>query len=123
MQYQYKNAYAEYQLNPGILFFNYKQQRLTLQVAQQVVRDRLHLQRNRAYPIYCDVRNIIDTHKEARDYLAREGAALTRAVAFRISGPVSESMLHFYLQRTNPHTPTQLFFKKKPALMFLNKHR
>ncbi|MFI8378865.1 hypothetical protein [Leeuwenhoekiella sp. NPDC079379] len=96
---------------------------LTLQAAQKVVYDRLCLQGDRAYLVYCDVRNILDTDKEARDYLAREGAALTRAVAFRISGPVSESMLNFYLQRTNPHTPTQLFFKKKPALMFLNKHR
>lgn len=123
MQDLYENAYAEYRLDSEIVFISYKQQVLTLQAAQKVVYDRLFLQGDRAYLVYCDVRNILDTDKEARDYLAREGAALTRAVAFRISGPVSESMLNFYLQRTNPQIPTQLFFKKKSALFFLNKHR
>ena len=123
MRYHFENAYAEYRIKAGILFLYYKPQNcLTLQAAKKVVQDRLTVQIDKAYPVYCDVRYIIDSEKAARDYLYREGAALTKAVAFRVSDPVSESMLQFYLQRSNTQIPTRICYDKKTAVSFLENY-
>ena len=123
MRPDYENAYAEYRIKAGILFLYYKPQAcLTLHIAEQVVHDRLALQTGKTYPVYCDVRTIIDSDKEARDYLSRMGNDLIHALAFRVNYPVSEVMMQFYLKNATGKIPTQLVVDIRSAYSFLKSY-
>ncbi|PHR96761.1 MAG: hypothetical protein COA80_08510 [Leeuwenhoekiella sp.] len=120
MRPDYENAYAEYRIKTGILFLYYKSLTcLTLNAAEKVVHDRLAFQTGKAYPVYCDVRKIIDSEKEARDYLIGQGNALILAIAFRVTHPVSESITQFYLKKNKPKIPTQLVVDIRTGISFL----
>lgn len=120
MRPDYENAYAEYRIKTGILFLYYKSHTcLTLHAAEKVVHDRLAFQNGKAYPVYCDVRKIIDSEKEARDYLIRQSNALILAIAFRVNHPVSDSMIQFYLQKSNRKIPTLVVFDIRTGISFL----
>ncbi|MAZ26679.1 MAG: hypothetical protein CL868_06330 [Cytophagaceae bacterium] len=115
-----ENKYAEFWIEAEILFCIYKSgTHLDLDAAKIVVKDRLMAQLDIAYPVYCDIRGIQNSEKEARDYLAREGSVLARAIAYHVHPPVSEGMLNFYLRRSRPTVPTQSFTSKEQALSFL----
>ena len=124
MRPDYENAYAEYRIKAGILFLYYKPEVcLSLKAAEEVVQDRLAVQMGQPYPVYCDVRPIIDSEKEARDFLSQNGNALVRALAFRIDYPVTEIMMQFYLQNGSAAIPTQLVFDIRTAWNFLSSFR
>lgn len=72
MERYFDNAYAELWVDKGILFLVYRPKvSLDLEAAQTIVADRLRLQGDRAYPLFCDVRNIGGCSKDARDYFAK----------------------------------------------------
>lgn len=115
-----QNDYAEFWMDKGILFFVYKAGvHVTLQAARLIVADRLQFQGEKAFPVFCDVRNIQDSEKTARDYLAREGSAMTKAVGVLVHPPVTRAMLDFYLRTNKPLVPTRVFDNREEALTYL----
>ncbi|OAZ05247.1 hypothetical protein [Flavobacterium succinicans] len=116
----YENEFARFWMANGILFFEYKPETIiNLEVAKSVVADRIFFQKEKAYPICCDVRGVIDTEKAGRDYLAKFGSLLTKAVGLLADEEVTLTISNFYLQVNKPVVPTQIFTKKEEALLFL----
>jgi hypothetical protein len=119
-----ENEYAKLWISEGILYFIYKPQTiLQLDTAKKIVMDRLKLQNEISYPVLCDLRMVKDSEKIARDYLAREGSILTKAVAFLVEPPFSEATIYLYLRTSKPVIPTQIFTTKTEALSFLEKYK
>lgn len=117
----FENDYAEYRFLDHILNITYRHGvSINLNVAVQIVKDRLILQEGQSFPVLCDVRGIKEINKSARDYLAVEGSILIKAVAFIIESPVSEMLSKFYLKTSKPPIPTQAFEHIDNALRFLN---
>jgi hypothetical protein len=77
------------------------------------------VQKGVAYAVFCDMRGIKDSDKPARDYLAKEGSALVKAVAVFTDSPVTRIMANFYLTISRPTVPTKMFTDKNNALEFL----
>lgn len=120
----YENPYATFWIAEGILFFIYKPHVvINLQVAQQVVADRVRFQNEKAFPVLCDIRGIIGTEKAGRDYLAQYGSALTKAVAIWAHQKVLNTISNFYLSISKLSTPTKLFTNKMEALNYLNQFK
>jgi hypothetical protein len=118
----YENEFAIFWIENNILFFEYKPDIIIdLAAAQQIVADRLRLQNEKAYPILCDIRGIVDSDKAARDYLAQYGSVLTKAVGIIFTDRKSLSllMITFYLRINKPQVPTKVFTDKTTALEFL----
>lgn len=116
----YENEFAQFWIADGILFFEYKPNTiLDLKAAQQIVADRIRFQNEKAYPVMCDVRGIVNTDKSGRDYLAQSGSVLTKAVALIVHQKVSITISNFYLRISKPTVPTQLFNNKENALDYL----
>jgi hypothetical protein len=116
----FQNQFAEYWTEDGVLFFVYKPgTNMDLAAARQVVNDRVEVQKGESYPVFCDMRGVRDSNKAARDYLAKEGSALVRAVAVLIDSPVTKVMLNFYLTISRPLVPTKMFTDKNQALEYL----
>jgi len=119
----YENEFARFWIANGILFFEYKPKTiLNFRVAKSVVADRIMFQNEKAYPIFCDVRGVIDTEKAGRDYLAKSGSLLTKAVGLLADEEVILTISNFYLQVSKPAVPTQIFTKKEDALLFLKEY-
>lgn len=116
----FENDFAEFWTEESVLFFIYKPGVvINLESAKQIVRDRLMVQKNTPYAVFCDMRGIKDSDKAARDYLAKEGSNLVRAVAVLTDSPVTKIMLNFYLTISRPLIPTKMFTDKNQALEFL----
>ncbi|MHB1148607.1 MAG: DUF7793 family protein, partial [Lutibacter sp.] len=74
---QFENEYAKFWIKDQILFFEYKTDLvIDLAAAQRIVADRIQFQHEVAYPIFCDIRGVVDFDKAARDYLAQSGSVL-----------------------------------------------
>ena len=116
----YENDYAQFRIVDGILFFKYKPNTIIdLKAAQLVVTDRIHFQRERIFPVLCDIRGVVDTDKAGRDYLAQSGSVLTRAVGLIVHEKVLLTISNFYLQVSKPSVPTQIFTTEETALNYL----
>lgn len=117
------NEFAQFWIHNEILFFKYKPNVvINLRAAQNIVADRIQLQNGLSYPIFCDIRGIVDSDKAARDYLAQSGSILTKAVSLVGHQSISLSMISFYLKICKPSVPTKLFTDESAALVFLEKY-
>jgi hypothetical protein len=116
----YRNQNARFWIDEGILFFEYKPNTtIDLEVARRVVADRVAFQNERQLPVFCDMRGIISTDKAGRDYLAKSGSLLAKAVALIVSEKVSMTLSAFYLEINKPSVPTQIFTDEQEALAYL----
>ena len=115
-----ENEFAEFWIQDDIVHFIYKKDvNIDLEGAKKIVADRLKLQEGIPYLIYCDFRGPRDTTKEARDYLANEGSALSKGVAVLVGSPMTRMMVNFYLKINKPLVPTRMFTDKQNALEFV----
>lgn len=123
MKKTFSNDYATFWIEEGILFFLYHSAVvLDLNAAEKVLTDRIRFQEEKSYPIYCDLRGLKDTDKAARDYLARDGTILTKAIALHVEPLVSKTITDFYIGISKPDVPTEVFTEKYDALKFLKKY-
>lgn len=80
---------------------------------------RLHLQKNRGYPILFDMTNIYNLDKAARDCLGQFGwVAGTKAVLLAPTKP-SFLLAQFLIVIHKPPIPTQVFEDRNTSLTFL----
>jgi hypothetical protein len=120
----FENEFAEFWVDNGVLYFIYKNNvKINLEAAKQIVSDRIKMQKGVSYPVFCDMRGIKETDKAARDYLAKEGSTLVKAVGVLIESPVTRIMANFYMSINQPTTPTRMFTDKSQALEYLYVHR
>lgn len=116
----YRNQNARFWIEEGILFFEYKPNTIIdLEVAMRVVADRVAFQNERQLPVFCDMRGMISIDKAGRDYLAKSGSLLAKAVALIVNENVSMTLSTFYLEINKPSVPTQIFTDEQEALEYL----
>ena len=123
-EHYFENEFAEFWIDNGVLYFIYKNGvKINLEAAKKIVADRINMQKGVSYPVFCDMRGIKETDKAARDYLAKEGSTLVKAVGVLIESPVTRIMANFYMSINQPTTPTRMFTEKSQALEYLYVHR
>lgn len=116
----FNTTYAEMLINKGILYFNYLPiPHFDIQVAQHLVASRLLLQKEQAYPIFCDIRHFNPPTPQARKYLAVEGSLLTTAIAYFVKSPSTKSLLRYFLEVYPPIVPSAVFTQRQEAINFL----
>ncbi|MUP46541.1 hypothetical protein E0K83_12410 [Gramella sp. BOM4] len=116
----FKNKYAEFWTEDGILFFVYKANTvIDLKAAESIVKDRIRFQNEKELPILCDMRQLHIVEKPARDYLAAEGSYLAKAVALVVKELYTEKLVDVFLQTSKPSVPTRRFTSETKALEFL----
>ena len=121
---QIENEFASFYIEDGILYFIYKKNtELDLEAAKRVVEDRKSVQKGVSYPVICDIRGLKNVDKTARDYLAKEGSSLVKAVALVMDSPAYQFMANFYLKVSKPNVPTKMFSTMNEALGFVDKYK
>ncbi|MDX6187814.1 hypothetical protein SGQ83_00490 [Flavobacterium sp. Fl-318] len=117
----YENKFFILSIGNNILSLECKSETIIdLITAQSIVAKRMQLQENKVYPLFLDMRNIIDSDKAGRDYLAQYGFILIKAAAILVKPGVSSIITSFYLKRYNSEVSVQVFTEKVKALEFLD---
>ena len=119
-----ENDFAEFHLKNGIMFFTYKKDSyLDLEAAMRVVNDRVSIQNGKSYPVLCNITGLKGISKDGRDFLAKEGSELVKAVALIGASPGLRVMTNFYLYVNKPIVPTKVFPSKSEALKYLENYK
>ncbi|MDT0294894.1 hypothetical protein ACFQ3R_00170 [Mesonia ostreae] len=119
-----KHDYAEIFIKDGILYFTYLPiQNFDIQSAEKIVAARLGMQREQAYPILCDMRQMSFPDLKARKYLAIQGSLLVKAVAYLVNPNISDYMTRFFIEVNQPLVSTAVFITKNKAIHYLNQFK
>lgn len=111
---------ATFRIEKGILHVAYKENvTIFLRQAMEIVSQRLAFQQGKAYPILCNIKGVRAIGKDARAYLAMEGAVLIEALALVYKAPLSEIFSKVYIKE-NPPIQTKMFNGETTALEFLS---
>lgn len=120
-----KSDFYEIWSEDGIIFSVYTEDTvLSLEIAQQSVRDRLKVSNKRPMPFYCDLRNVITTDTKARKYMAsKEAVEYLTAGAFVIDNEIMKLAGNIFIKIDKPLVPAQLFTDKDKALAWLQQFK
>ncbi|MHA7830177.1 MAG: DUF7793 family protein [Flagellimonas sp.] len=120
MKKTHENNYAIYLLTDNLMHIIYKKvPYIDLKAAEVIVKDRMQLQQGKELPVLCDIREVRNINKPARDYLALEGSQWITAIAFLIDPPITDVISSVYLETHPKSVPTRSFANKSEALAFL----
>jgi hypothetical protein len=103
-------AVARMWIEEGILFGEYApQSEVDLGLAREAVEARLKLSDGKSYPFLVDIRGLKSMSKEARVYLANEGAEGIIASALITGNAFTRTFAHLFLTINKPKVPIRLF--------------
>ena len=104
----------------GIIFVKFIDKLdMTLENAKSGVQARLELSEGMSQPVLIDMRGIKSVTKEAREYLAEEGAKLITAGALIVGSPLNRTLGNIFLWVNKPKVPTKLFTDEGEAREWL----
>lgn len=115
-----KNRWAEYWIKDGILFCKFKNgTEITLDIAKQLVTERLEFQKGENHPIVIDINGLISTTKDARKYMSKEGEKGISMGAFIIKTHLAKMTFNFFIHVEKPSIPTKFFANEEDALNWI----
>jgi len=120
MKRTFENTYAVYLLTEDLLHIIYKKvPGINLKAAQLIVKDRMELQEGKTMPVLCDIREVRNIDKAARDYLALDGSLWVKKLALLVDPPVTDMISSIYLDTHAHKVPTRTFSNTSEALAYL----
>jgi hypothetical protein len=103
-------------IEDGILYSRYANNcTMDIEIAKDCVEKRLTLSQGISYPALVDMRGLQSVTKEAREYMAREGAALITAAALITGSELNRMLGNIFLRINRPKVPLKLFTNEKEA--------
>ena len=121
-----ENEFIELWIEDGIIhaICNPKLKIVTLEIAKQMVGDRLKLSNGITRPVFVDPSNMISVDKATRKYLA-EGDAMKclSATAILVKNQITKFGASIYIRIDKPAIPTKFFTDKKAALLWLEQYK
>lgn len=114
-----KFKYSNFEIVNGILIAHYTNGNIDLEMAKQIVIERLTYQNGKKYPVMVYANDIISITKEARDYFASEGNEGMLAIGAIMPSTFNRMIGNFYLKVSKPTVSTLLFSTEAEAIKWL----
>ena len=93
---------------------------VTLDIAEECVKQRMRITQGKSYPMLSDSRKVVHFEKEARKFLAlNENVANLNAGAILIENQLQKILGNFFLHVNKPGVPARMFTEKEKALSWL----
>lgn len=97
---------------------------LNIDLARQVVSERLKVSNGVSSPIFIDLTNVFYTDTKARKYMAtKEAVQYIIAGAFLLDNEIMKLAGNIFIQIDKPLIPTKLFTDKDKALLWLQDYK
>lgn len=117
----YKSSYVSARLENSIMIGVYEKKIvIDIDLAKQIVKERLTLFAGKTYPVLVDARHVKVVTPEARRYFAKEGVEGMSALAVVVGNFVSVIGGNLFMQFSKNRVPTKLFRTKDQALKWLS---
>ncbi len=114
-------AYVDMRVEDGVFHMVYKPlDLLTIEIAREIVRERVAFKDGISYPSLFDIREVKSTSKDARDFMANEGNDLVIASALLINSSVTKMIGNFFISVSKPKNPTKIFTDQPKAMEWLD---
>ena len=119
-----RKNYSEIWLEDGIVYTVLNYEMFTEEMVESGIKQRLAITKDKAYPIYADVRKIKNFTREARQRLAQKDAAFgTAAVAILINSKVQEVLYNFFNVIYKAPAPAKMFTDEAKAIEWLQQYK
>ena len=121
-----ENEFVEFWIEDGIIYNRYKPdlKKLTLDVAERIVQDRLTVSNGVTMPVFIDLTNAISMDKVARKYLATGDAMrYLSASALLVRNEITKLGGNIYVRIGKPSIPTKLFTDQEKAIHWLQQFK
>ncbi len=120
MKTSFVNENVEMHIDNDIIFINHLTENLSLDIAKEIVKQRLELCYGKNLPLVTDLRKLNSIDKASREYLARpECIEKLWAGAFIVESLFQEVTGTLYLNLHKPPIPAKLFKKEKDAIEWI----
>lgn len=118
-----ETSYIKLWKKEKILFCEYADNiDISLEIAKECVEKRIAFSEGKNYPVFINMKGVRSLTKEAREYLAVEGARLIIAGALITGSPLTKILGNVFLTVNKPQVPTRLFINENEALEWLKKY-
>lgn len=102
----------------------YKNDEITLKIAQDVVKARLDICQRKVYPMLSDIRRIQHVDKFARQYLASEaGVMQLSAGALLVDNHFQKIVSNLFILTNKLAVPSRVFTNKQQAISWLEQFK
>lgn len=120
-----EDQHSEMWLDNGIIYIVYKPNlSITLDIAKNMVRQRLELAQGQPYPIFADVRLLESIDPVSRTYLASNAAShLVQATAIFLDTPIISWLANVFVAIDRPACPSRHFSDRDKALSWLQTYQ
>jgi hypothetical protein len=124
----FENEYTSMEIDDGILFVYYAPNLdITLEIAKICVAERLKLCDGKSYPMLADVRNIKNTHNDAKIFISQgDGTKNITAGAFIVKNEFNRFLATIFINLSlikTPELPAKLFTDKNEAKQWLQQYK
>jgi hypothetical protein len=111
-------------IKEGILYCNYKEDKINLEKAKQIIIDRNNYMENCTFPAIIKSINKIEVDKQARAYFkTKESGKGLKAVAMISTNYYSRIIMNFMLKLYTPaNMPIKMFIDEKKAIEWLQQY-
>lgn len=114
------SRYTDLKIENSILFATYKPDvKIDLEIAKQIVSQRLSFQNGNSYLNLVDARQLKSATKEARDYLAKHHEGII-ASAILVKSAISNMIINMFITFSKPAVSVKAFHDKENALKWLS---
>lgn len=115
---------VDHRIHEGIVFGRYpKDLYINLDIAKQLVAERLILQNGKSYPAVIHLNGMRMASKEARAYMAKEGVTGITMGAFVVGSSIERVILNFFLTLEKPPVPAKAFTNEEDAVKWIKENR
>lgn len=115
-----ETPYITMWMEGDILCATYKDNlHIDLDIARQVVDDRLTYSQDKSFYCYVDMRGIRSITREARQHLAERGSDQVTAGALLVESILNKTLGNIFLLVDKPRVPIRMFTKKAEAIDWL----
>lgn len=111
-------------LDDGIIFCEYEEKLLLdLDMAKNMLADRLAFQKGISYPIVIVLNGLKATDKATRKFTATEGIRGITMGAFIVKNAIEKVIVNFFLSVEKPPVPAKAFTTEEDAVSWINEQR
>ena len=118
-----ETPYIKLKIENGIIIGRFADDlEMDLDIAKHCVEKRIELCGGIPFALLADMRGIRSISKEAREYLAVQGAHLVKAGALLTGSWLTRTLANIFLSINRPAVPTKMFTDEAHAIEWLKKY-
>ena len=120
----FKNDSVELVFKENILFGIYQPACVTLDVAQEAVKQRIAFSAEQTYPVLIDIRNVKSVSAETRKYLSTpESFYLISVAAIIVNNVFQETIGNIFIYLNKRPVPLRIFKSEYEAIKWLGTYK